>query len=41
MLDPNVHPFLDVPIADDLVNDYTNSTGGYVVDDTSPTVDDW
>jgi hypothetical protein len=40
VLDPNVHPFLDVPVADDLVDNNTNSTGSDVINDTSPTVDD-
>jgi len=37
VLDPNVHPFLDVAVADDLVDDDTNSTGGNVVDNASST----
>jgi len=37
VLDPNVHPFLDVTVADDLVDDDTNSTRGNVVDNASST----
>ena len=36
MLDPNVHPLLDVTVADDLVDDDTNGTGGDIVDNASP-----
>ena len=38
MLDPDVHPLLDVTVADDLVDDDTNSTGSYIVDNPSSTV---
>ena len=37
VLDPNVHPFLDVTVADDLVDDDANSTRGNVVDNSSST----
>ena len=36
MLDPNVHPLLDVTVADNLVDDDTNSTGSDIVDNPSP-----
>lgn len=36
MLDPDVHPFLDVSVANDLVDDDTNSTRGNVIDNSSP-----
>ena len=38
MFDPDVHPLLNVSVADDLVDDDTNSTRGDVVDDASSTV---
>ena len=38
MLDPDVHPLLDVSVADDLVDDDTNSTGSDIVDNASSTV---
>lgn len=40
MLDPHVHPFLDVPVPDDLVDDDPNSARGNVIDDTSPAAND-
>ena len=38
MFSPNVHPLLDVPVANDLVDDDTNSTGCDIVYDASSTV---
>ena len=38
MLDPDVHPFLNVSVADDLVDNDTNSARGDVIDDASPTI---
>lgn len=40
MLDPDVHSLLNVSVADDLVDDDTNSPRGDVVDDASPPVGD-
>lgn len=39
VLDPDVHPLLDVSVANDFVDDDTNSTRGDVINDASPSVD--
>ena len=36
VLNTDIHPFLNVAIADDLVDNDTNGRGGDVVDDTGP-----
>ena len=38
VLDPEVHPLLDVTVADDLVDNDTNSARGDIVDDAGSTV---
>jgi len=38
VLDPDIYPFLDVTVADDLVDDDTDSTGGDIVDNASSTM---
>jgi len=38
VLDPDVHPLLDVTVTDNLVDNNTNGTGGNVVDDARSTV---
>ena len=37
MFDPDIHPLLDVTVADDLVDDDTGSARGDVVDDAGST----
>ena len=36
MLNTDIHPLLDVAVADDLVDDNADCTGRDIVDDTSP-----
>ena len=36
VLNTDVHPLLDVTVADDLVDDDANGAGSNIVDDTSP-----
>jgi hypothetical protein len=38
VLDPDVHPLLDVTVTDDLVDDDTNSARSDVIDDAGSTV---
>ena len=38
MLDPDVHPLLDVTVANDLVDNDTDSTRCYIVDNAGSTV---